>query len=159
MFGLLYLILSKTFVYVHLENLNKFMVHTGISFKQNYKTIRYDFRISNQNNDYLTTEKSRLDFNLMFPDLEKLSTVDSNLILDFIEHRKKIEEESLTLLMGISDLNLEEIIEYEKIISKKYIFGFYDCRHYTNKLLLKTLNKKLPIWDLNNFKKMQIKKL
>lgn len=67
----------------------------------------------------------------------------------FNEFRDDILEYSNNILIGITNYSIEEIINYEKTINKKYILEIYDCRHYVNNLCLWTLNIGIPIWNLD----------
>ena len=68
----------------------------------------------------------------------------------FNEHRQLIEYNSKQIYLGSTNYSLEEIIQYEKTINKKYILGIHDCRHYTNDLTQWCLNYTIPIWDLDS---------
>ena len=54
------------------------------------------------------------------------------------------------LYWGTSNYTIDEIIILEKKLHKKYILGFYDCRHYADELCKLTLNKRIPISNLKS---------
>ena len=135
---------APTKVYINLEKINPLIYHTVITFKNNHNLIRYDFRAFNNNNNYLTTEDSRKNKSLMFPNLDSR-------ILDmkaFSSFRNYVSENSYNILLGETNYSLNEIIILEEKLNKNYILGINDCRHYVNKLCIITLNSTIPIWDL-----------
>ena len=138
---------SPTKVYINLEKVNPIITHTGITFinEDENKIIRYDFRAFNNNDDYSTNDESRKNVTLMFPNINP-KFLD---LKGFNEFRDDILLYSDNILLGTTNYSIEEIIEYERTISKKYILGIYDCRHYVNKLCIWTLNKSIPIWNLD----------
>ena len=139
-------VLSGTNVFIHIERMNKYIIHTGISFDDGEKNIRYDFRGFNDDNNYITTDKNRNDLNTMFP----LIDFNEKITDWYNEYRSNIDLFSKDIFWGITNYTIDEIIEYEKTISiKKYIVGINDCRHYVDKLSRFCLNKGLPIWKLN----------
>tara|TARA_Y100000389_G_scaffold59558_1_gene55660 strand:- start:4285 stop:4734 length:450 start_codon:yes stop_codon:yes gene_type:complete len=143
---LLYLFISfivnPTKIYINLEKPNNLIIHTGITIKNDTNKIRYDFRAFNDNNNYITTPESRKNISLMFPKLNKkfLQAKGIGNDIDFIYSKE--------LYLGTSNYSIDEIIELEKDLNKKYILGFNDCRHYVNNLCILTLNKEIPIWNL-----------
>ena len=138
---------STTTVYINLEKVNPVITHTGITFKNEIenKIIRYDFRAFNKNNNYNTTDESRKNVTLMFPNINS-KFLD---LKGFNEFRDDILLYSNSILFGETNYSIEEIIEYEKTINKNYILGIYDCRHYVNNLCLWSLNLSIPIWNLD----------
>ena len=138
---------SPTTVYINLEKVNPVITHTGITFKNEIenKIIRYDFRAFNKNNNYNTTDESRKNVTLMFPNINS-KFLD---LKGFNEFRDDILLYSNSILFGETNYSIEEIIEYEKTINKNYILGIYDCRHYVNNLCLWSLNLSIPIWNLD----------
>ena len=143
------LIPMRTKVYINLEKVNSIITHTGITFENDNKNIRYDFRAFNNNDDYSTTEESRKNITLMFLNINS-KFFD---LKGFNEFRDDILEYSNDILIGTTNYSIEEIIDYEKTINKKYILGIYDCRHYVNNLCIWALNISIPIWNLDNLLK------
>ena len=143
---LVLLLPAKTKVYIHIEKPNPIITHTGITFENNNEKIRYDFRAFNNNDNYMTTEENRKNVTLMFP------LIDSKFFQykGLNEFRNNITFFSKEILLGTTNYSLEEIIEHEKSINKKYILGFNDCRHYVNDLTLWSLNTSIPIWNLDS---------
>tara|TARA_Y100001980_G_C14541758_1_gene319879 strand:+ start:407 stop:874 length:468 start_codon:yes stop_codon:yes gene_type:complete len=147
---LLNFVINPTKVYLNLDKPNDLIIHTGITFINNDREIRYDFRAFNENRSYITTEESRKNITEMFPDLSDkkykfflkykgLGDIDN---MEFILSKE--------LYWGTSKYSIEEIIELEKGLNKKYILGVYDCRHYVNELSKLCLNRGIPIWNLKS---------
>tara|TARA_B100000902_G_C27148923_1_gene832670 strand:- start:76 stop:531 length:456 start_codon:yes stop_codon:yes gene_type:complete len=145
-YNLLLAYIIQTKVYINIEKPNSIITHTGITFENNNEKIRYDFRAFNNNNNYMTTEKSRKNITLMFP------KIDARFFdyKGFNEFRDNITYFSKELLLGTCNYSLEKIINYEKTINKNYILGVNDCRHYVNHLTLWCLNISIPIWNLDS---------
>lgn len=141
-FNLLLYIFVPTKVYINLERPNNLIIHTGITFINNDKEVRYDFRAFNDNDNYITTDESRKNITLMFPKVANI--VKYKGILDEIDVISKKD-----IFWGLSNYTLDEIDILERKLNKNYILGLYDCRHYVNALSLLTLNKKIPIWNLD----------
>tara|TARA_Y100001970_G_scaffold65688_1_gene84051 strand:- start:243 stop:695 length:453 start_codon:yes stop_codon:yes gene_type:complete len=145
---LLYLILglivNPTRIYINLEKPNDMIMHAGITLRNDEKEIRYDFRAFNDGRDYITTEESRKNMTEMFPDLDK----------DFLKAKGLGEDMKFIytkeIYYGTSNYSMEEIMEMEKGLRKKYILAVYDCRHYVNELCKLSLDKEIPIWDLES---------
>lgn len=143
--------LYKNKVYLHLEKFNtRFnLIHIGISFENDFKSIRFDYRPFNYGNSYLIEEKNRKNRQILYPHLNQCSKLNYLLIEDnyTIEsfNKKKI-------FWGATNKTQEEIIEFEKnyLLYKKYRVGIYDCRHFVNQLSLFSLDKSTPIWKLKN---------
>jgi hypothetical protein len=137
-------VINPTKVYLNLEKPNDLIIHTGVTFKNKLKEVRFDFRAFNDNRDYMTTFESRKNKEMMFPGLNR----------KFIEYKGPNREieflYSKELYWGTSNYSIEEIILLEKRLHKKYILGIYDCRHYANELCKLTLNKGIPIWNLKS---------
>lgn len=144
LYFLINFIIYPTKVYLNLEKPNNLIIHTGITFKNNFKEVRFDFRPFNDNRDYITTFIMRKNISYMYPNLNRK-------IIDFKEMNKNIEFlYTKELYMGTSNYSIEEIIILEKNLNKKYILGIYDCRHYANELCKLTVNKEIPIWNLKS---------
>ena len=83
------------------------------------------------------------------------SRSDYGLLTSLIKEIKKKNYYNLKIIAAGSHFDknhgysIKEIIEYEKTINKNYILGIYDCRHYVNNLCLWSLNKSIPIWNLD----------
>ncbi len=136
-------LLIKTKVVLHLEQINPYMIHTGISFQNCFKNIRYDYRSFNDDMSYITTYKIRQNFNMIFPNFPlKVNN------FDYEDYQKNIKKYKKDILLGYSNYTLTEICKFEKRLQKRYIIGFYDCRHYTNQFSIWAVNKSIPIWNL-----------
>ena len=139
-------LIIPTKIYINIEKPNPIITHAGITFENNNKKIRYDFRAFNNDDNYMTSEESRKNVTQMFP------LLDSKFFdfMGFNEFRNNITFFSKEIFLGTTNYSLEEIILYEKTINKNYILGFYDCRHYVNELTLWCLNTSIPIWNLDS---------
>ena len=128
----------KNKVYLHLEKFNEKynLLHVGISFDDDIRKIRYDYRAFKNDNDYLTTNKNdNLEiFPTMYipPDIDKYSNIEKR-----------------TIYWGTCNKSMHEIILFEKSLHRRYILGIFDCRHYVNKFSLWALDKPTPIWNLH----------
>ena len=125
-------------VYLHLEKFNERynLLHVGISFDNNIRKIRYDYRAFKNDQNYLTDDMSgALD---IFPTMYIPQDIDE---YANIEKRK--------IYWGTTNKTIHEIILFEKSLRKRYILGIYDCRHYVNKFSIWALNKPSPIWNLH----------
>jgi hypothetical protein len=54
-----------------------------------------------------------------------------------------------TIYWGQTSKTLEEVVQFEKTLQKKYILGINDCRHYVNRFSRWAVNKRTPIWKLD----------
>lgn len=138
------LILNPTRIYINLEKPNDIIIHAGITLRNDEKEVRYDFRAFNDGRDYITTEESRKSMSEMFPDLDKDFLKAKGLGDDMVFIYTK------EIYLGTSNYSIEEIMEMERGLSKKYILAVYDCRHYVNELCKLSLDKEIPIWDLES---------
>ncbi len=154
-------LINKNFVnvYINIEQVNKYLIHSGITFEDinNNERIRYDFRAFNDNYEYITTDESRKNVTLMFPNLDNnflhLKGLN-NLNKENNDINDKKNEMFLTskeIFWGTTNYSLQDIKDFEQTLHKKYIIGLYDCRHYVNEFSLWSLNKSSPIWDLHKF--------
>ena len=144
LYFLINFIQNPTKVYLNLEKPNNFIIHTGVTLKNNFKEVRFDFRAFNDNRDYMTTFESRRNISEVFPDLDR-RLLSSKCLGKEMEFKYSKE-----LYWGTSNYSMEEIISMEKKLHKKYILGLYDCRHYANELCKLSVNKRIPIWNLKS---------
>ena len=153
--NLLYILLDfiafpKT-VILHLEKIPRGITHTGVSFKTPYKTARYDFRVFNENNSCMTSNLDKKDLKRMYPNMytKRFNTKLRNFLeAFFLKDTKFINYE---ISVGKTYKTFNEIEQYSNKINNKYIFGIYDCRHYTNRLITWAGLDRIPIWRLNQF--------
>lgn len=151
-------LINKNFVnvYINIEKVNKYLIHSGITFEDinNNEKIRYDFRAFNDNYEYITTDESRKNVTLMFPNLDNIF-LDlkglNNLNNENTDEKNEMFLISKEIFWGTTNYSLQDIKDFEQTLHKKYIIGLYDCRHYVNEFSLWTLNKSAPIWDLHKF--------
>lgn len=125
-------------VYLHLEKFNERynLLHVGISFDDNHRKIRYDYRAFKNDEDYSTIEtQENID---LFPNMYIPTDIN-----DYSDIEKR------TIYWGTCYKSFHEIIDFEKTLHRRYILGLYDCRHYVNKFSMWALNKPSPIWNLH----------
>jgi len=155
-------LINKNFVnvYINIDKVNKYLIHSGITFEDinNNKKIRYDFRAFNDNYEYITTDESRKNVTLMFPnldnnflDLKGLNNLNNENDYERNDGKNEMFLISKEIFWGTTNYSLQDIKDFEQTLHKKYIIGLYDCRHYVNEFSLWALNKSSPIWDLHKF--------
>lgn len=141
----------RTNVNIHLDKINKKynILHIGISFDNNIRKLRYDFRAFADSQGYLTTNKNRYSIKDMFPDLYEIEPYNSitydKLMVAITDHNTI---DSKQLLWGYTNKTFSEIIEFEKTLHKSYILGVYDCRHYVHDFTEWCGLNATPIWEL-----------
>ena len=145
---------KNTKVIIHLEQFNKKynLLHIGISFNNNNKNIRYDFRPFNEENNYITDKNIEHDFDIMFPNIDR--NIPDDLTKIYEQYRDIIildRNNILTknILWGITNKTFDEITQYEKTLQRQYKLGIYDCRHYVCEFTDWCLNDPTPIWNLH----------
>lgn len=113
----------KTKVYIHLEQLfyKTNIYHIGITFKRNFRSIRYDLR------GYELTP------------------------IGFLTDENNVKKNYKTIFWGYCNKTLNQIIAYEKNININYVLGVNDCRHYVNNLTEWCMNNGTPIWGLYQY--------
>ena len=144
----------KTQVHLHLEKFNNELnlYHIGISFKNEDTILRYDYRPF--------CEPSICEFKTIksvsvATDVSVATSISPvlNKELRFVDklYRFYIPENvpNKTIYWGETSKSLEEVVEFEKTMHKKYILGINDCRHYVNRFSRWALNKRTPIWKLD----------
>ena len=127
-------------VFLHLEKFNQKynLLHIGISFKDEAKTIRYDFRpFCDDIESYETSPVNRMSESVIFHDN----------IFEHLEMPTDFEKKNI--FWGETNKTFEEIEEFEKTLHKKYILCYYDCRHYVREFTTWALNKSTPVWFLD----------
>ncbi len=107
------------------------LLHTGISFSDKYKKVRYDFKPFSSGSYETNTEFPSLN---LPQELEDVSDLETKMI-KWGETNKTWKE--------ISDF------EIETLCTKRYILGVYDCRHYVRDFTSWCCNNQTPVWDLN----------
>jgi len=136
----------KTQVHLHLEKFNNELnlYHIGISFKNDDTILRYDYRPF--------CDPSICEYKT----INSVSTTSTGLVnkeVRFIDklYRFYIPENvpNKTIYWGETSKTLDEVVEFEKTMQKKYILGINDCRHYVNRFSRWALNKRTPIWKLD----------
>jgi hypothetical protein len=145
----------KTKTYIHIEKFNEKynLLHIGVSFIQGNKCARFDFRQAEDQISFMTYSNNPLNifyiqiFNRQIPFLRNEIDIYPFRLVDY--QRSDEYFETIDIYWGISNKSLDEIIEYEKTLNKKYILGFNDCRHYSRKLTNWALDKPTPIWKLH----------
>jgi hypothetical protein len=139
----------KTLVHLHLEKFNNELnlYHIGISFKNEDTVIRYDYRPF--------CEPSVCEFKTINSVTTTSTSISPvlNKELRFIDklYRFYIPEtlDNKTIYWGETSKTLDEVVDFEKTMPKKYILGINDCRHYVNRFSRWAVNKQTPIWKLD----------
>lgn len=141
-------------VSIHLEEFNTRygLLHIGVSFENDYKHIRYDFKKDAE--EYLTYSK-----------IKYIPWEYNNYNVDYIpemydvlrsSYVKNPETKVMTIPWGITNYTFQEIEEYEKRLHKKYRLGIYDCRHYVRKFTKWAVSNPTPVWKLKRLWKNNI---
>ena len=146
----------KTQVHLHLERFNSDfnLYHIGISFKNEDTIIRYDYRPFCEPSicEYKTINSVSVS-SIGVSSIGVSSTSVINKEVRFIDklYRFYIPENvpNKTIYWGETSKTLDEVVEFEKTMQKKYILGINDCRHYVNRFSRWALNKRTPIWKLD----------
>lgn len=132
----------KTQVHLHLEKFNNDfnLYHIGISFKNEDTMLRYDYRPF--------CDPTKCEYKTSYTIISS-----PNKELQFVDklYRFYIPENvpNKTIYWGQTSKTLDEVVEFEKTLQKKYILGINDCRHYVNRFSRWALNKRTPIWKLD----------
>jgi hypothetical protein len=133
-------------VHLHLEKFNEDLnlYHIGISFKNEDTVLRYDYRPF--------CEPTKCEYKTLISSTSSTS-VSSTSELRFVDklYRFYIPENvpNKTIYWGQTTKTLDEVIQFEKTLQKKYILGINDCRHYVNRFSRWAVNKRTPIWKLD----------
>jgi hypothetical protein len=136
----------KTQVHLHLEKFNNELnlYHIGISFKNEDTILRYDYRPF--------CDPTKCEYKTI-NNIGVSSTSVINKELRFIDklYNFYIPETlaNKTIYWGETSKTLDEVVEFEKTLQKKYILGINDCRHYVNRFSRWALNKRTPICKLD----------
>jgi len=143
------LLLSPIKVYLHLEEFNKRynLLHVGISFENDYKRIRYDFKEVSPDDDYITYNKISM-FDAVYSEYQSEYIPE---IYDILRKRyiKDADIKTVKLYWGLTNYTFEEIHCFEKTLHKKYRLGLYDCRHYARRFSKWAVNRPAPVWKLH----------
>ena len=154
MYDMLLYLINPIRVSLHLEEFNTRygLLHIGISFENDYKLLRYDFK--KDADTYLTYSKIKcipLDYN--------------NYNEDYIPETYDILKNSysqngdikvMTIPLGVTNYTFDEIEQYEKQLHKKYRLGIYDCRHYVRRFTKWAVNSPTPVLKLKRLWKNNI---
>jgi hypothetical protein len=127
-------------VYLHLEKFSQKynLLHIGISFEDEMKRIRYDFRpFCDDIESYETTNKELVEESAIFGDN----------IMEHFDINNDFEKKNI--YWGETYKSFEEIANFEKNLHKRYILCYYDCRHYVREFTTWALNKSTPVWYLD----------
>lgn len=119
---------KTTLVTIHLEKFNRRfnLLHIGISFDDTKRKVRFDYR--SYYNNYNTYDYNHSSFGFINPTIQ---TSEQNIV------------------WGTTNKTIEEILQFEKSLHKRYILGFNDCRHYVNRFTGWCLSNPTPIWKLH----------
>ena len=151
-------IINNYNVYLNLEKFNKKLnlLHIGITFTNSKDTLRYDFRYIHDNkkindNNYLTPNRYLRTTNDIF-NIDNIDNIDNTKNKQSIKEKIIYDVDKLIkkdIYWGVTNKTLEEIIDFEQKLHKKYRVGIYDCRHYVNEFTIWCLDKPSPIWSLH----------
>lgn len=133
-------------VYLHIEKFHEplNLLHTGVSFSNKIKNVRYDFRpFGTTGTSYETNAEDRLDIERLFP-----VAVTDEYRDEFRRHREELETK--TILWGETNKTWQEIADFEleHLCPKRYILGVHDCRHYARDFTRWSCNNATPVWSL-----------
>ena len=149
---LLYLV-NPIRVSIHIEEFNRRfgLLHIGVSFENEYRHLRYDFK--KDADDYVTFSKLKF--------IPTCKNVDSDYIPEMYDilksgYIKNPDTRILTIPWGITNYTFGDIEEYEKTLHKKYHLGLYDCRHYVRRFTKWATDSPTPIWKLKRLWKNNI---
>ena len=141
-------------VSIHLEEFNTRygLLHIGVSFENDYKLLRYDFK--KDADDYLTYSKIKY-----IP--WEYNNYNTNYIPEMYDvlrssYIQNPETRVMTIPWGITNYTFHEIEAYEKRLHKKYRLGIYDCRHYVRKFTKWAVSSPTPVWKLKRLWKNNI---
>ena len=123
-----------TNVFLHLERAPHSFTHTGISFENCHRSMRFDFRAFNHGKSCLTSGLDRSDPRLMFPDLyeEGSNAHLRRIVEELLRTRPTLETRRIRL--GTTKKSFREIEECADEINTRYVLGIYDCRHFVANL-------------------------
>ena len=126
-------------VYLHLHRSSPTFVHTGLSVCDDTTCVRYDFRAFNDGYTYETRTDMLNDNAYLFPRLPEIVR----------QHLATPTNDVKTIRLGETRRTIPEVVVFERTLHRRYILGWYDCRHHSNALCKFCLNKTIPLWDLN----------
>jgi len=132
-------------VHLHLEKFNDQLnlYHIGISFKNEDTVLRYDYRPF--------CDPTKCEYKTLISSTSVSPVLNSELRFVDKLYRFYIPENvpNKTIYWGQTSKTLDEVIQFEKTLQKKYILGINDCRHYVNRFSRWAVNKQTPIWKLD----------
>jgi hypothetical protein len=136
----------KTQVHLHLEKFNNELnlYPIGISFKNEDIVLRYDYRpfCDPTKCEYKTINNIGVSSSgVINKELRLIDKIYKFYIPETLANK--------TIYWGETSKTLDEVVEFEKTLQKKYILGINDCRHYVNRFSRWALNKRTPIWKLD----------
>jgi hypothetical protein len=145
-----FIIIPKN-VILHLEKIPRGITHTAVSFQTPFITKRYDFRAFNENCTCMTSGLDRYDPKVIFPNIyeEGFNLKTKEYIEDFFTQKPELLK--LDVKLGTTLKTFDEIELYSNEINNKYIFCFYDCRHYVDKMTVWAGVGHIPIWRLSRY--------
>lgn len=147
-------LIPKKNVILHLEKIPGGITHTGISFKNHHKSVRYDFRAFNENNTCITSHihnENGKNLIQLYPNIydPKFNEYCRYLLEGFLTNEPYVIKKNVVL--GSTEKTFKEIEIYSNLINTKYIFGIYDCRHYVNKMSIFCGTGNIRIWRLGSY--------
>ena len=138
-------------VFIHLEQFNKRyeLLHIGVSFENNYKILRYDFKKGA--NNYLTISKLKLIPESVIGSNGEYSNDYIPETYDILKSRynNNVEVKTVRIPWGVTNYSFNEIEKFEESLHLKYRLGLYDCRHYTRLFTKWATCRPTPVWKLH----------
>jgi hypothetical protein len=138
-------------VYLHLEKFHRrpTLIHTGLTFRDRFKSVRYDFRPFSFGS-YVTSDDARRNASVMFPGAAPVLGVCGDEFHDrYAVARSEVEER--TILWGETEKSWREISQFEldTLCTRRYLLGVYDCRHYTRDFTSWSCDRATPVWTVD----------
>lgn len=112
------------------------LLHTGISFRNGRRCVRFDFRPFHDGGSYVTTATERRALRHLPPDLATL-------------HAPSMPRRDAH--WGVTDRTFDEILDFEAthLARRRYVLGVYDCRHYVSEFATWAVQRPLEVWRLH----------
>lgn len=141
-------------VILHLEKIPGGITHTGISFKNQCKSVRYDFRAFNENNTCMTSHihnENGKNLIQLYPNIydPEFNELYRHILERFFKNEPYVIKKNVVL--GSTEKTFQEIENYSNLINTKYIFGIYDCRHYVDKMSIFCGTGHIRVWRLGDY--------
>jgi len=143
-------------VSIHIVEFNRRfgLLHVGVSFENDYKLLRYDFKPGTD--DYITFSKIKY---IRWPqNTYRTKYIPETLDILRSSYITNTETRNVIIDWGVTNYTFREIEEYEKQLHDKYRLCIYDCRHYVRRFTAWATGYPTPVWKLNRLWKNSILK-